>query len=193
MPSANASARPTRITPPRMLYKSLNRIADPYNIRLAVGRVGGKEVIEQISRICDFGRAIKELTSNESIQRVLSLLYNNASASLFKDKIIYKPPGAKGALLHQDYAYWQGFPHSLLTVAIPMDDCSKGNDCTYLLSPRREQLLYVERILCIKSGQLNLDDVTPREMRRGDIYVFDCFTPRSSYDNGSNTSRRCFL
>src|SRR5262249_8002944 len=44
-------------------------------------------------------------------------------AHLFKDKLIYKPPGAKGHDLHQDYISWPTFPTSFVTAAVPIDPC----------------------------------------------------------------------
>src|SRR5262245_66386633 len=36
-------------------------------------------------------------------------------AFLFKDKLIFKPPGAQGYALHQDYISWDSFPTSFIT------------------------------------------------------------------------------
>ena len=42
-------------------------------------------------------------------------------ACLFKDKLIFKPPGTLGYKLHQDYISWKSFPTSFLTVIVAID------------------------------------------------------------------------
>src|SRR5262249_4541650 len=59
----------------------------------------------------------------------LAALYGEG-ACLFKDKLIYKPPGVKGYSLHQDWIAWPGFPRSFLTVLVPLDRADADNGCT---------------------------------------------------------------
>ncbi len=61
--------------------------------------------------------------------RSLAELYDDEPC-LFKDKLIYKPPGVKGYGLHQDWIGWPGFPRSFLTVLLPLDDVDVDNGCT---------------------------------------------------------------
>ena len=51
-------------------------------------------------------------------------------ACLFKDKLIFKPPGVKGYGLHQDWIAWPGFPRSFLKVLVPLDAADVANGCT---------------------------------------------------------------
>src|SRR5262249_32490 len=51
-------------------------------------------------------------------------------AFLFKDKLIFKPPRAKGYDLHQDFIAWPGFPRSFVTAAVAIDPCDLDNGCT---------------------------------------------------------------
>mgnify|MGYP003332445714 CR=1 FL=1 len=48
---------------------------------------------------------------------------------LFKDKLIYKPAGATGYPLHQDYIAWPDFPKTFTTAVVstslaPLPRCS---------------------------------------------------------------------
>ena len=61
--------------------------------------------------------------------RCCATLYGEP-ACLFKDKLIFKPPGVKGYGLHQDWIAWPGFPRSFLTVLVPFDPADRDNGCT---------------------------------------------------------------
>lgn len=166
---------------------------DERNLRLAIGTIGGSRTLEQVSRISDVSKAFCRLRADPGLLAPLYLIYDKSPPIIFKDKLIYKPPGAKGALLHQDYAYWQGFPRSLLTVAIPIDRCTRTNECTYFFSPWRDVLFPTDDNLCVKNGHLKMEEATPCEMELGDICIFDCMTPHFSNRNNSDASRRCLF
>src|SRR5262249_23141563 len=55
-------------------------------------------------------------------------------ACLFKDKLIFKPPGLRGYGLHQDWIAWPGFPRSFVTVLVPFDRADAANGCTEVFS-----------------------------------------------------------
>ncbi len=112
---------------------------------------------------------------------------------LFKDKIILKPPGAKGYDLHQDYIAWPGFPKSFITVAVAIDPSSAANGCTEVFPGYH------------KAGYLSAADgdyhalppecVDERkrvylELEPGDVALFGCFTPHRSTANRSDRWRR---
>lgn len=165
---------------------------DPQNLRLAVGEFSGKHILEQVSRVSDVSPLFKSLISHPRIVGILNEIYGS-QATVFKDKLMFKPPGAKGALLHQDYAYWQGFPRSLATVAIPIDATTRQNGCTRFFGPWRDKLLPMDEKLCVQKTCLNEEDSIPCEMEPGDICVFDCMTPHCSSANTSTGSRRCLF
>ena len=60
----------------------------------------------------------------------LSSVYDGYEGVLFKDKLIFKPADSHGNGIHQDYNWWQGFPKSLLTVAVALDNTSRENGYT---------------------------------------------------------------
>src|SRR5262249_11019003 len=68
-----------------------------------------------ISPVCD------KLAHDSRLLQVLGDLYGE-EACLFKDKLIFKPPGAKGYDLHQDFIAWPNFPRSFLTAVIALDN-----------------------------------------------------------------------
>src|SRR5262249_48418541 len=84
---------------------------------------------ETFDPIVDIGPTCRDLALNPRLLAVLADLYGEP-ACLFKDKLIYKPPGLKGYGLHQDWIAWPGFPRSFLTVLVPLDSCGVDNGCT---------------------------------------------------------------
>ena len=56
----------------------------------------------------------------------LSSIYDGDEGVLFKDKPIFKPADSHGNEVHQDYNWWQGFPKSLLTVVVALDQLSQS-------------------------------------------------------------------
>src|SRR5262245_57638988 len=70
--------------------------------------------------IIDLSPVIERMARDARILETVAALYGEP-ACLFKDKLIYKPPGAKGYALHQDYISWPSFPKSFVTVLVPID------------------------------------------------------------------------
>jgi hypothetical protein len=142
--------------------------------------------------VIDLSLACHRLAEDARLLAALGDLYGE-EACLFKDKLIYKPPGVKGYDLHQDYISWPSFPRSFLTVLIPFDRADLDNGCTEvfagyhtagLLTPAdgQFQLLPVDQIDEARGVALVLD--------LGDIAVFDGFTPHRSAPNLSDRWRR---
>jgi ectoine hydroxylase-related dioxygenase (phytanoyl-CoA dioxygenase family) len=150
------------------------------------------EVFDPISDLSPVAKAIA------TDRRLLDLLHDlyGEPAELFKDKLIYKPAGAIGATLHQDWIGWPGFPETFLTVVVAIDSFTEGNGATEVfprihtqgyLSPKDGQHHYVEL------GDLPTDPV-PLLMEPGDVAVFTCFTPhRSAPNTGKETRRGYFI
>jgi ectoine hydroxylase-related dioxygenase (phytanoyl-CoA dioxygenase family) len=73
--------------------------------------------------------AFAKLALGERTVGATSSLYGER-ACLFKDKLIFKPPGAAGYALHQDYTSWDSFPESFVTVIVAIDPSSAQNGAT---------------------------------------------------------------
>ena len=89
----------------------------------------GECTFETFDPVIDLGPVCDRLAHHPRLLGLLAILYGEP-ACLFKDKLIYKPPGVKGYGLHQDWIAWQGFPRSFLTVLIPFDHADRDNGCT---------------------------------------------------------------
>ena len=127
--------------------------------------------------------------------RLLDVLHSiyGEPASLFKDKLIFKPPGARGYGIHQDWISWPGFPRSFLTVLIALDEASPGNGCTQVFAG-------IHRRGCLVEEDGEFHEFSPEDMgaaprvdlalKPGDIAIFGGFTPHRSDPNRSDRDRR---
>jgi ectoine hydroxylase-related dioxygenase (phytanoyl-CoA dioxygenase family) len=147
---------------------------------------------ETFDPIIDLSPACRDLAHHSRLLAALADLYGEP-ASLFKDKLIYKPPGVKGYALHQDWIAWPGFPRSFLTVLVPLEPAGRDNGGTELfpgyhhggpLSPEDGDYHELPVDLVDESR-----GVVP-EMRPGDVAVFGGFTPHRSAPNRSGRWRR---
>lgn len=142
--------------------------------------------------VIDLSSACRKIATDRRILDVLSALYGEP-AHLFKDKLIFKPPGVLGYNLHQDYIGWPTFPKSFVTVLVPIDSADEDNGCTsvypgyhwegYLSATDGD---YHE----MPAGSVDERRRVPLLLEPGDIAIFGCFTPHRSAANRSNRSRR---
>ena len=133
------------------------------------------------------------LVRDRRIMDRLACLYDGYEAVLFTDKLIFKPPDSHGNGLHQDYNWWQGFPHSLLTVSVALDASTKENGCTQLWTGHHHGFLHEHGSL--DKGQIDPERLADEEhvhveLAPGDIAIFTCFTPHAAASNRSNSARR---
>ena len=101
-----------------------------------------------ISPVCD------RLAHDPRLLQVLSDLYGE-EACLFKDKLIFKPPGAKGYDLHQDFISWPDFPRTFLTALIAFDATDPDNGCTVVYPGYHQGWLSLPggwRLSCVAEG-----------------------------------------
>jgi ectoine hydroxylase-related dioxygenase (phytanoyl-CoA dioxygenase family) len=147
---------------------------------------------ETFDPVIDISPVCEKLASDPRLFDVLADLYAEP-ARLFKDKLIFKPPGVKGYGLHQDWIAWDGFPRSFLTVLIPLDPAGPDNGCTIVypgyhrngpLAPQDGQ--YHE----LPAGSVDEDRAIPLVLEPGDVAIFGGFTPHRSEPNRSTRWRR---
>jgi hypothetical protein len=152
----------------------------------------GECTFETFDPVIDIGPVCKRLALDSRLLDLLASLYGEP-AQLFKDKLIYKPPGVKGYGLHQDWIAWEGFPRTFLTVLVPIDAADRDNGCTVVYPGYHR-----DGPLTRQDGQYHeLPAVTVDEARAvplvlepGDIAIFGGFTPHRSDPNVSGRWRR---
>jgi len=142
--------------------------------------------------IIDLSHACYRLAADQRLLDALGSLYGEP-ACLFKDKLIFKLPGAKGYKLHQDWIAWDRFPRSFLSVLVPLDSADRDNGCTIVYPGYHHN-----GPLTPPDGDYHelppdiVDDAKaiPLELEPGDVAVFGGFTPHRSDPNTTDRPRR---
>lgn len=142
--------------------------------------------------IIDLSPICKTMAYDAGLFALLAELYGEP-ACLFKDKLIYKLPGAKGYALHQDWIAWERFPRSFLSVLVPLDPADEANGCTIVypgyhhdgpLTPTDGH--YHE----LPASTVEEGKAVPLVLEPGDVAVFGGFTPHRSNPNLADRPRR---
>jgi 2-aminoethylphosphonate dioxygenase len=79
--------------------------------------------------VIDIGPVSRYFASGNRLLDILRALYDD-DAHLFKDKLIFKPQGATGYALHQDYISWKTFPETFTTAIVAIDHTTAENGAT---------------------------------------------------------------
>jgi ectoine hydroxylase-related dioxygenase (phytanoyl-CoA dioxygenase family) len=154
--------------------------------------VTGACEFETFDPVIDLSPVCERIALDARLLAALKTLYGE-EACLFKDKLIFKPPGVKGYGLHQDWIAWPNFPRSFLTVLVPFDRADADNGCTQVfpgyhtngsLSPRDGQYHELPLDAIDEKRGVNL------ELDPGDVAIFGGFTPHRSAPNRSERWRR---
>lgn len=177
-------------------------LIDAHNMRVRFQphRETGAPVFDAFDPMADLSPVARSVAFDRRLLDPLHDLYGEP-AELFKDKLIFKPPGAAGATLHQDWIGWPGFPESFLTVVVALDPFTLQSGATEVF-PRLHQYGY----LSAKDGQYHLLEVgdlppidgrppqpVPLFLRTGDVAVFSCFTPHRAATNEGPAARRGYF
>ena len=154
----------------------------------------GEPLFEVFDPVNDLSSAFARLAADRRLLAIVESIYGEP-ASLFKEKVIFKPPGALGYDLHQDIPRsWPGFPRSFLTVLVPIDEATETNGCTEVFAAYHRDFLGPADN---QSYMLPADAVDPSRgvkllLAPGDVAVFHGLTPHRSAPNRTNRSRRAF-
>jgi ectoine hydroxylase-related dioxygenase (phytanoyl-CoA dioxygenase family) len=142
--------------------------------------------------VIDLSDAFDRAARDERLFDIVAGLYGEP-ACLFKDKLIYKPPGATGYGLHQDYIGWPSFPRSFVTLLMPIDRATDANGATEVFPGRHQQ-----GYLSAADGdyhELPLSEIDETKgvrlcLEPGDVAVFHGMLPHRSAANRSQSWRR---
>jgi hypothetical protein len=185
-----------RIESDRLLAERRDLI-DPYNLRcrfMAHVETGDK-VFEVFDPVNDISPVCARFTADPRLRAMIESIYGEP-ACLFKEKLIFKPPGALGYKLHQDIPrYWKGFPQTFLTVLIPIDTATEENGCTEVFSGYHHDFLQPADRPDLYMLPEDAVDPTRRVrlvMAPGDVAIFHGLTPHRSDPNRSQQPRRAF-
>jgi ectoine hydroxylase-related dioxygenase (phytanoyl-CoA dioxygenase family) len=169
--------------------------AENLRCRFMPNVVTGVEEFECFDPVLDLSLTCHRLALDAGLLAAIGDLYGEG-ACLFKDKLVYKGPGVKGYDLHQDYAPWDSFPRSFLTVLIPFDRADLENGCTEVFPGYHTQGLLRPRgqeYAPLPADAVDEARAVPLVLDLGDIAIFDGFTPHRSAPNRSKRWRRQFF
>ncbi|WP_158606419.1 phytanoyl-CoA dioxygenase family protein [Paenibacillus ginsengarvi] len=169
------------------------RIINPLNVRVGFRKNGDLSTIEKFDPLVDISPVFDELAKDERILTPLRDIYLDEPL-LFKDKLIFKLPGVSGYTMHQDAAFWQGFPfEGLISVMVAVDGASRANGGLELFpgyhdrfrsTPGELRNFNAEEIAQIDLTTGNLVETEP-----GDLILFHSLTPHRSGPNTADYSR----
>lgn len=167
---------------------------DPYNVRVGYRNYGEEVKIEKLDPVHDISAVYASLVKDERILGPLRDIYLDEPL-LFKDKLIFKLPGATGYTMHQDAAWWQGFPmEGLISVMVAIDGATTENGGLELFPGYHDRLRSTPGVLRNMNDE-EIAEIDPGtgeivETNPGDIIIFHSFTPHQSGTNVSDKSRK---
>jgi ectoine hydroxylase-related dioxygenase (phytanoyl-CoA dioxygenase family) len=167
---------------------------DPYNLRVGYRTVDGTRILERFDPLRDISPLYAELSADERIVGPLRDIYED-EPKLFKDKLIFKLPGVSGYSMHQDAAWWQGFPiEDLISVMVAVDGAGEENGGLELFPGFHDRFRSTPgELRNMNKEEIAEIDLTTGEIPKtnpGDILIFHSFTPHRSGVNTSDRSRR---
>lgn len=142
--------------------------------------------------VIDLSSVCGQIARAPELLEMVGQLYGE-QAFLFKDKLIFKPSGAKGYDLHQDYISWDEFPESFMTVIVAIDACDAASGATEVYPGYHQQGCMTPRdgmYHQLSSDQVDLTKGVTLDLQPGDAAFFSGFTPHGSSANQSGRSRR---
>ncbi len=148
----------------------------------------GECLFETFDPVIDLSPICEQVARDPRLIGVISQLYGEQAHS-FKDKLIFKPPGAKGHTLHQDSIRWPNFPRSFVTAAVAIDPCNQRKGATEVfarvhqrgyLSPEYGEYRACPPDSVDESAGIFL------ELEPGDVAIYGCFVPHRSAPNKSD-------
>lgn len=177
------------------LLEERQDLVDPLNLRCRYMPHAQTQtpLFEVFDPVNDISPLCAQFTADERITERVASVYGEP-ACLFKDKLIFKPPGATGYNLHQDIPRaWPGFPRTFLTVLIPIDPCDAENGATEVFAGyHRDEHLATEAGNPYKIPATAVDPVRGvlLDLAPGDVAIFHGLTPHRSAPNRSDRPRR---
>lgn len=164
----------------------------PDNMRFEWIEHEGQPTPWKIDPFSDLHPVFGDLVRDRRLCDPLCSIFDGYEPRIFKEKYIIKPPGSHGNGVHQDYNWWQGFPHSLLSIAIAIDAADEDNGCTLLWpGSHRHGFLHQAGTLDGKIPDAFVEDEPFKLVTEpGDIAIFSCFTIHAASENRSDRFRR---
>ena len=151
-----------------------------------------KTVLSRTENFFDYEKGMKKFLNKKKIKNLLKNL-TGSEQKLFKDKIIWKYPGAKGFEPHQDAQVWENLyknVKSFVSLTISVDRTTVKNGCLEIAKEKHTEGLLGDSKSAIPYNivkKLKWKKITTKP---GDLIIFGAYTPHRSKQNKSNRARR---
>lgn len=155
------------------------------------------KIFDRLDPVIDLSPLFHDLAHDPRLQEVCAALLGEP-ATLFKDKLIAKPPGTFGYLVHQDHPYWEhvGIPADhMLTAWIAIDQTSSLNGALEIFPRMHRARLPGKPDAPLDIDESSIDTSTGIivAMEPGDVLFFHPLAPHRSAPNRSDMHRRALL
>jgi len=149
-----------------------------------------RDVLIRSEFFYDYHKGLKKLLDSAKIKKHLKLLLGNECV-LFKEKINYKPSGARVDKLHQDsQSDWEKYSREFISVLISVEKSTKLNGCLeFDFSGNNCFKLIGKMWKPLKINELHKPKFKNVELDVGDVVFFNSYVPHRSKPNLSNNSR----
>ena len=157
-----------------------------------IDKVNKKPALTRTENFFDNHKGMNKFLNKKKISFLLANIMN-AKPILFKDKINWKYPGAKGFEPHQDAQVWENLyknVKSFLSMTISVDKTTIKNGCLEIVKNKhRDGLLGNSKSAIPKNivKKLKWQKITTKP---GDLILFGAYTPHRSKKNKTNKPRR---
>jgi hypothetical protein len=154
----------------------------------------GPPLCERFDPVVDVSPVFRSLADDPRLTGPVHALFREAPL-LFKDKLIFKPPGMSGYQVHQDGSWWPGFPfQEMLSALIAIDSATRENGALEVF-PGYHHALHstpgeIRNLNGVEVHRLGLKAGILVEAKPGDVLLFHALTPHRSGQNSSDTWRR---
>lgn len=148
-------------------------------------------ILTRIENFIDYHKKFKAFILKKKILNQLKKISGD-DVVLFKDKINFKYPGAKGFKAHQDATIWEGMYgiKSFLTMVISIDHSNKKNGRLEIAENNDKNGLVSQAWKEMPKSIEGKMSWVPVNTSPGDLIIFNDYTPHRSSDNFSNSRRR---
>ena len=149
-----------------------------------------KSILVRIENFYQKSKYLTKLIDDKSVKEILSKLFKN-KATLFKEKINFKPPGCGPDKLHQDsQAGWNKYAKDYINVLLSVEKSTNNNGCLHIdISGNNCSKLMSKKMKPLKMKELKNPKFRKLLLGEGDLVFFNSYTPHFSYSNNSKKSR----
>ena len=149
-----------------------------------------KSILVRIENFYNKSKYLTKLIDDQLIKEILLKLFRN-KATLFKEKINFKPPGCGPDKLHQDsQAGWNKYTKDFINVLLSVEKSTINNGCLHIdISGNNCSKLMSKKMKPLKKKELKNPKFKKLLLGEGDLVFFNSYTPHYSYSNNSKKSR----